>query len=140
MGKWLDLDAVARSSRSPARLVIALSIAGLIAIFLIYTALAGSTPTLQPSNLNGKTGTVSLTGKVVGTIEGDAHTSEGLRFSLKDINGTSPVVPIVYHGSVPDLFKAGRDVNLTGHLENGAFVANALTTKCPSKYTAKKNA
>lgn len=120
--------------------MIALSIAGILAIFLIYTALAGSTPTLQPSNLAGKTGTVSLTGKVVGVIAGNSHQTDGLRFSLHNIHGASPVVPVVYHGSVPDLFKAGRDVNVTGHLENGAFMATALTTKCPSKYTSAKNA
>jgi len=130
---------VARSKRSPARLVIALSIAGLLAIFLIYTALAGSTPTLQPSNLQGRTGTVSLTGKVVGQVAGDAHDPDGLRFALHNINGQSPVIPVVYRGSVPDLFKVGRDVNVTGHLERGSFVATALTTKCPSKYTAAKN-
>ncbi len=120
--------------------MIALAIAGLLAIFLIYTALAGSTPTLQPSNLAGRSGTVSLTGKVVGQIAGNSREPGGLRFSLHNINGKSPIVPIVYHGSVPDLFKAGRDVNVTGHLEGGAFVATALTTKCPSKYTASKNA
>ena len=118
--------------------MIALSIAGLLAVFLIYTALSGSTPALQPSNLAGKTGTVSLTGKVVaGTVAGDAHTANGLRFALHNINGKSPVVPVVYHGSVPDLFKGGRDVNVTGHLEGASFMATALTTKCPSKYTAK---
>ena len=49
----------------------------------------------------------------------------------------SPTIPIVYHGSVPDLFKVGRDVNLTGQLVGGSFMATALTTKCPSKYTSK---
>ena len=60
---------MARSSRSPARLVIALAIAGLLAVFLIYTALAGSTPALQPSNLAGHAGKVSLTGKWKGIAE-----------------------------------------------------------------------
>ncbi|HWE80111.1 MAG TPA: cytochrome c maturation protein CcmE [Gaiellaceae bacterium] len=129
---------MARSGRSPARLVVALSIAGLLAVFLIYTALHGSTPALQPSNLAGHAGTVSLTGKVSEVIPGsNSHTTGGLRFALHNINGPSPTIPIVYHGSVPDLFENGRDVNVTGQMENGAFVATALTTKCPSKYTAK---
>jgi cytochrome c-type biogenesis protein CcmE len=128
---------VAPRTRNPARLIVALAVAGVLAIFLLYTAMGGnSTPLLQPSNLAGHTGTVSLTGKVVGPIAGDAHTAGGLRFSVRNIQGTSPKVPIVFHGSVPDLFKAGRDVNMTGHLENGAFVAKDMTTKCPSKYTA----
>jgi cytochrome c-type biogenesis protein CcmE len=117
--------------------VIALSVASLLGIFLLYTALGGnSTPLLQPSNLAGHAGTVSLTGKVVGPLAGDAHSADGLRFSLRNINGPSPMIPIVYRGSVPDLFKTGRDVNVTGQLQGKAFVAHAMTTKCPSKYTA----
>jgi cytochrome c-type biogenesis protein CcmE len=129
---------VARSTRSPARLVVALAVAGVLAVFLLYTALGGnSTPLLQPSNLAGHAGTISLTGKVRGPVAGDAKSDGGLRFGLHNIKGESPVVPIVFRGSKPDLFKVGRDVNLTGHLNaDGAFVANQMTTKCPSKYTA----
>jgi cytochrome c-type biogenesis protein CcmE len=129
---------MARSTRSPARLVIALSVAGLLAVFLVYTAISGSTPELEPSNLAGHTGTVSLTGKVTSVVAGtDSHTPAGLQFKLHNINGASPIVPIVFHGSVPDLFKTGRDVNITGRLEGASFVATSLTTKCPSKYTAQ---
>ena len=117
--------------------MVALAVAGVLAVFLLYTAFGGGgIALLQPSNLANHTGTVSLTGKVRGPVTGDAKTDGGLRFSLRDIQGTSPVIPIVYRGSVPDLFKVGRDVNLTGHLEGDAFVANQMTTKCPSKYTA----
>ena len=132
---------MARSRRSsPARLVVALAIAGVLAIFLVYTAVSGTTPALQPSNLNGRTDKVSLTGKVIGPVTGDSHTPGGLRFKLHNINGESPIVPIVYRGSVPDLFKVGRDVNLTGNLVRGSFMATALTTKCPSKYTSTQSA
>ena len=121
--------------------MVALAVAGVLAVFLLYTALGGgSIELLQPSNLAGHAGTVSLTGKVRGPVSGDAKADGGLRFSLHNIQGESPVVPIVYHGSVPDLFKVGRDVNLTGHLEGGSFVATQMTTKCPSKYTATKTA
>jgi cytochrome c-type biogenesis protein CcmE len=131
---------VARTTRSPARLVVALAVAGVLAVFLIYTAIGGGgIDLLQPSNLSGHRGTVSLTGKVRGPVTGDAKTDGGLRFALHNIQGASPLVSVVYRGSVPDLFKVGRDVNLTGHLEGGAFVANEMTTKCPSKYTATPN-
>ena len=116
--------------------MIALSVAAVLVVFLVYTALAGGTPALQPSDLHGQTGVLSLTGTVIGPVTGDSHASGGLRFSLRDISGTGPVEPIVYRGSVPDLFKVGRHVNVTGKLENGSFVANQLTTKCPSKYTS----
>ena len=50
------------------------------------------------------------------------------------------VDPVVYTGSVPDQFKVGRQVVVTGRLQNGTFVAKegSMVTKCPSKYTPKK--
>ncbi len=130
------LRVVARSSRSPARLVIALSVAAVLAVFLVYTALANGTPALQPSDLNGQTGVISLTGTVIGPVTGDSHAAGGLQFALRDISGKGPTEPVVFRGSVPDLFVVGRHVNVTGQLENGSFVANQLVTKCPSKYTS----
>jgi cytochrome c-type biogenesis protein CcmE len=49
-------------------------------------------------------------------------------------------VPVVYHGSVPDLFKVGRHIVVDGRYRNGVFVArhDTLVTKCPSKYTPTK--
>jgi len=125
---------------SPARLVIALGVAAMLAVFLVYTAIAGGTPQLRPSQLNGRTGEVALVGKVVGRVSGDARRG-GLRFRLRDVEGTA-AVPVVYKGSVPDLFKSGRDISLRGELRNGTFVGQpgTLVTKCPSKYTDKKPA
>ena len=93
--------------RNPVRLVVALSVAAVLAIFLIWTSLAGGTPSLQPSQLEGKTGEVGLAGIVVGPVTGDAR-ADGLRFKLRDIQGDRDV-PVVYTGSVPDLFKVGRE-------------------------------
>ena len=124
---------------SPARLVIALSVAAVLAVFLLYTSIAGGgTPSLRPSQLAGHQGRVSLIGHVVGTPSGDAHAG-GLRFQLRDVKGKT-TVPVVYKGSVPDLFKTDRDVVVDGRLRNGVFVAvpNTLVTKCPSKYAPKK--
>jgi cytochrome c-type biogenesis protein CcmE len=124
---------------NPARLVIALSVAAVLAVFLLYTSIAGGgTPSLRPSQLAGHTGRVSLMGQVIGTPAGDAHAA-GLRFKLRDVKGTT-TVPIVYKGSVPDLFRSGRDVVVDGKLRNGVFVAvpNTLVTKCPSKYQPER--
>jgi cytochrome c-type biogenesis protein CcmE len=127
--------------RSPARLIIALSVAAVLAIFLVYTALAGGTPSIQPSQLKGHTGNVALVGRVTGKPVGEGRSAEGLRFRLEDVNGGASV-PVVYRGSVPDLFRTGREVRVEGHLRNGLFVAkqDSLRTKCPSKYTDKKSA
>ena len=122
-------------NRSPARLVIALSVAAVLAVFLLYTSIAGGgVPALQPSELKGRAGEVALSGRVVGRITGDPH-GAGLRFRLRDVNGTVSV-PVVYKGSKPDLFARGRDVHLEGELRDGVFVGkpDSLVTKCPSKY------
>jgi cytochrome c-type biogenesis protein CcmE len=127
--------------RSPARLVLALSVAAVLAVFLLYTSIAGNAaPALAPSELDGRTGKVSLGGKVVGPIRGDQYKG-GLRFRLRDITGTSPErVAVLYKGSVSDQFRIGRDVRMEGSLQNGVFVAvpGSLITKCPSKYAPGK--
>jgi cytochrome c-type biogenesis protein CcmE len=124
---------------SPARLVIALGVAAMLAVFLLYTSIAGGgTPQLRPSELKGHTGDVTLVGKVVGRVTGDARGS-GLRFRLRDVEGTT-AVPVVYRGSVPDMFRSGRDILVRGELQKGTFMAvpGTMKTKCPSKYSAKK--
>jgi cytochrome c-type biogenesis protein CcmE len=127
--------------RSPARLVIALSVAAALAVFILYTSIAGAgTPQIQPSDLAQHPGNVLLVGTVVGQVRGDAHKG-GMRFTLKDDHGTSGVrTRVLYTGSVPDLFRTGRQVVVEGTLRNGTFVAkpNSLVTKCPSKYTTAK--
>ncbi len=125
--------------QSPARLVIALSVAACLAVFLLYTSIAGGgTASLRPSQLPGHDGKVSLAGVVLAPVEGDAHAA-GLRFRVRDINGRA-TVPVLYHGSVPDLFKVGRHVVVDGEMRRGVFVAipNSLVTKCPSKFAPKK--
>ena len=127
--------------RSPARLVIALSVAAALAVFVVYTAVAGAgTPQIQPSDLPRHQDEVLLVGKVVRS-SGDAHSSAGLRFVLRNVKGHPRArVNVVYHGTVPDLFDVGREVVVTGTMRGGAFVANdgSLSTKCPSKYAPAK--
>ena len=116
--------------------MVALSVAAVLAVFLLYSSIAGGgTPSLRPSSLAGHTGKVTVAGRVLKPVTGDAHAA-GLHFRLRDVKGTA-VVPVVYRGSVPDLFRPGRDVVVEGRLRNGVFVAvpGTLVTKCPSKYS-----
>ena len=124
---------------SPARLVVALSVAALLAVFLVYVSIAGGgTPSLAPSELNGRSGEVTLAGRVLAPVRGKGRES-GLRFTLRDVKGTT-TVPVLYKDSVPDMFRVGRDVSLKGELKDGVFVGKpgTMITKCPSKYTPKK--
>ncbi len=127
--------------RSPARLVVALGVAAALAVFLLYTSIAGGTnASLRPSQLTGHANEkVQLAGLVLGPVTGDSH-ADGMRFRLRDIDGKA-TVRVVYTGSKPDLFRVGRHVYLKGALEHGTFVGerDSLVTKCPSKYAPKQS-
>jgi cytochrome c-type biogenesis protein CcmE len=121
------------------RLVIALSVAVLLAGALVYTSFDAATEARQPSQLiagasPGKS--YELTGKVVtGSVR---RSGDLLRFRVRDRNGNASV-PVLYTGAVPDPFRDGREVIVTGRLRDGVFVGekDSLVTKCPSKFTKK---
>jgi cytochrome c-type biogenesis protein CcmE len=122
------------------RLVVALSAAVLLAAGLVYTSFSASTEAKQPSQLlqADPGGTYELTGKVVpGSIE---RSDDELRFRISDRDG-SHSIPVTYTGTVPDPFRDGREVIVTGKLENGTFAAehDSLVTKCPSKFTSEES-
>lgn len=124
------------------RLVVALSTAVLLAVALIYTSFSASTEAKEPSQLlSAAPGTTyEMTGRVVkGSIreEGD-----GISFHVVDRDGGSETLPVSYQGTVPDPFRGGREIILTGSVENGTFVGepDTLITKCPSKFTTKSDA
>ena len=122
------------------RLVVALSAAVLLAAGLVYTSFSASTEAKQPSQLlqADPGGTYELTGKVVpGSIE---RSDDELRFQISDRDG-SHAIPVTYTGTVPDPFRDGREVIVTGKLEDGTFAAerDSLVTKCPSKFTSEES-
>jgi cytochrome c-type biogenesis protein CcmE len=117
-------------------------VAAALAIFVVYTALAGNgVADVTPSTVAGHTGVVSLVGTVVGRPHGDAYHG-GMRFLLKDVRSKGVArVPVVYHGTVPNAFKSGGDVVVDGTLRNGVFVAKpgSMITKCPDHYAPAKS-
>ena len=55
-----------------------------------------------------------------------------LQFEIADESGS---LPVVYHGSRPDVFRDGAEVVIEGqHTVRGAFEAQTLLLKCPSKH------
>jgi len=128
------------SRKRKLRLVLALSVAVLLAGALVYTSFSASTQASTPSDVmkNAKPGkSYELTGKVVdGSVKREG---ERLAFSVRDRNGTA-AVPVSYQGVVPDPFREGREVIVSGKLDGNRFVGerDSLVTKCPSKFTEDK--
>jgi cytochrome c-type biogenesis protein CcmE len=121
------------SRKRKLRLAVALGAAVCLAAALLYTSFSAASEAAKPSDLKpGKS--YEVTGKVVnGSITRDG---EQLRFRIRDRDGTASV-PVVYTGTVPDPFRDGREVIVSGRLQRGTFVGerDSLVTKCPSKFT-----
>src|SRR5918997_5972587 len=122
-----------------ARFVVALSVAVLLAGALVYTSFSASSEARTPSQLvaAAQPGQVyQLTGKVEPGYERRGTTT---LFRVRDRAGHVSV-PVRYAGSLPDPFRAGREVIVDVRKEGAVFVGekDSLVTKCPSKFTAEK--
>ncbi len=121
------------SRKRKIRLAVALGAAVCLAAALLYTSFSASSEAAKPSELKeGRS--YEVTGKVVkGSI---SQSGDELRFRIRDRDGAQSV-PVTYTGSVPDPFRDGREVIVSGELKQGTFVAerDSLVTKCPSKFT-----
>jgi cytochrome c-type biogenesis protein CcmE len=132
--------------RSRIRFAIAILLAAGLGSWLAFTSLGGSLETyVNPAALpSAGGGTYRLNGIVAAGAPPDAaeraQSAEGLRFAVRDKTTASVRTPVLYRGAVPDTFRAGREVVVTGKLRDGVFVAerNGLTTLCPSKFQAKR--
>ncbi|MFN2537381.1 MAG: cytochrome c maturation protein CcmE [Mycobacteriales bacterium] len=130
------------SRKRKLRLVVALSAALVLAGVLIYTSFSASTEARTPSQVvaSAEPGrSYEVTGKVAnGSVRRDG---QRLRFVIRDRHGTGSV-PVSYVGVVPDPFREGREVIVSGEMRHGTFVGerDSLVTKCPSKFTKEKTA
>ncbi len=121
------------------RLIVALTAAVVLAVALIYTSFNASSQAKQPSDIlhASPDQTYQLTGVVVpGSIH--RHGSR-LDFRVADRDNSKVSLPVRYSGEVPDPFADGREVIVSGKVDDGAFLAqrDSLITKCPSKFATQ---
>lgn len=109
--------------------------------FLIYNSMgqAGefymTVTELEQSTQNLQGQRIRMGGDVVdGTIV-RGEIGDPIRFEVSD--GTT-TMPIVFTGTVPDIFSDEAQVIATGTYQNGVFHADELLTKCPSRFEANK--
>jgi cytochrome c-type biogenesis protein CcmE len=128
-----------RAKKRSIRLITTLAIALLLATALVYTSFTASTVASTPSQLlasaqPGKS--YDLSGRVVtGSL---VDHGQSFNFRVSDRNGGKSI-PVTYSGTVPDPFREGREVIVSGVVRNGVFIGkpDSLITKCPSKFTNK---
>jgi cytochrome c-type biogenesis protein CcmE len=126
------------SRRRRIRLIVALSAALLLAGALAYTTFTAASDAVTPSQLLASAApgrSYQLSGKVKpGTVH---RAGNLLRFQVRDRSGRGPALPVVYRGTVPDPFRDGREIIVSGQMRDGRFVGtkDSLITKCPSKFT-----
>lgn len=122
------------------RILLTLVVVGGSLTYLFYTTLSSDAEfykhvdevMVQPDEWYGKR--MKLHGFVVDNSIQVREKTLDYRFDLQS-NGT--VVKAAYRGVVPDTFKSGAEVVLSGTLDKDGFHADDMTAKCPSKYDPK---
>jgi len=75
---------------------------------------------------------VQVKGSLVPDSSEYVEASEQLRFGLEDTNGN--IMPVLYRGTKPGNFEEAIEIVAVGTYKEGAFHADQLLVKCPSKY------
>ncbi|UCB52217.1 MAG: cytochrome c maturation protein CcmE [Candidatus Zixiibacteriota bacterium] len=107
----------------------------IIVVFVIFGALSFRT-TLTPYVSFGEAQRTGAAVQVIGDVvfpevEYDTETHQ-LQFPIVDEKGER--MAVVYGGTKPANFEQAEEVVVIGRYENGAFTADQLLVKCPSKY------
>jgi cytochrome c-type biogenesis protein CcmE len=124
------------------RLGVALGTAVVLAAALVYVSFSASSEAKSPAALlaAGPGDTYKVFGVVAaGSV---SHAGEELHFEIEDRDDPTSTVPVSYSGTVPDPFREGREVIITGELKQGTLVGerDTLITKCPSKFADEAEA
>ena len=146
---------VIRRRGVPPKFIVAGAVVLLAVVYLVVTSLSSATAyyltvsELQAQlaqELSGASGTAGTTAaskravRVSGDVVPGSILREGatLRFTVADAGGS---LPVVYRGVVPDIFGDNIQVVVEGQPGvGGAFEANTLLAKCPSKFEASPSA
>jgi len=104
-------DVVDPSRKRKIRLGVALSVAVLLGVALVYVSFNASDQTREPSQILSATPgeKFEMNAKVV--PKSVRHDGETLKFEVEDRNGGA-TMPVSYQGVVPDPFRGGREIVL----------------------------
>lgn len=99
----------------------------------VYAFVANASPYVSAKDALRNSGkVVHVAGDIAHqTVRADAA-AQTLSFILIDDAGDK--LPVVYKGMRPANFDSAPKASVTGKAQNGVFVAEKITTQCPSKY------
>ena len=125
-----------RPTRKNVKWLVGGLIVALAAGYLIFTAAQGSAAyylTIEEVQQRGPSlRNVRVSGNIVGESIVWEPRDLRLEFEIVDESG---LLPVVYGGSRPDMFRDEAEVVVEGKLgQDGVFEAKSMLLKCPSKY------
>ncbi len=106
-----------------------------IAGFVVFGATSfkkNITPYVGFEEAHHASGRVQVAGELVQGSSRYLEASQELEFTMRDPEGRTMLVR--YHGTKPGNFEEAKQVVAVGSWHDGAFVAEQLLVKCPSKY------
>ena len=95
------------------------------------------TPYVGIAEARKSTGNVQVKGLLAQEAPAPRMEGEGFVFTLQD-EETGETMPVHYHGTKPDQFDQAHHIVAIGKFKDGAFAADKLLIKCPSKYEQQK--
>jgi cytochrome c-type biogenesis protein CcmE len=107
----------------------------LIVAFLAFGASSfknNLTPYVSIEEAMQRSAKVQVKGTLVPDSSEYVEASEVLRFGLADESGNT--MPVLYNGVKPGNFEEATEIVAVGSYREGAFHADQLLVKCPSKY------
>jgi cytochrome c-type biogenesis protein CcmE len=107
----------------------------LIVAFLAFGATSfksNLTPYVSFEEAQRAAGKVQVAGSLVADSTRYLEATERLSFGLADESGRT--MPVVYSGIKPGNFEEATQIVAIGSWQDGAFHADQLLVKCPSKY------
>jgi cytochrome c-type biogenesis protein CcmE len=107
----------------------------LIVAFLAFGATSfkeNLTPYVSIEEAMQRPAKVQVKGSLVPDSARYVEASEQLSFGLVDENGNT--MPVLYSGIKPGNFEEATEIVAVGRWTDGAFQAEQLLVKCPSKY------
>jgi len=126
-----------RKHRVPLSFLLAgIAILGAIVYLVLINTQASAAYDMTVTELRSCTTCTTQSVRVTGTVQAGSVVRDDVNQRiLFVINDGKAALPVTYSGIVPDIFRVGIQVVVEGKYSGqGAFQAQTLLTKCPSKF------